>query len=566
MKIKNIVNKILSEQASILEHIMLLEQEEPKPLTRALKELLAKLTELWREDVPSLTDEQARKVFDKYRDVTTKLTDQNNPAVFSFLARNDGKNGSQKYTYDDLKNGKVGLKQLLMFLKEYNNFKMDIEGTDINTSAYDEKLNKIFDTQDQKPSEEKIEASKSLWYGEKNCVVNEDGFRVYTITNQKDSIRMGYYYMDVLKHFITINGYSSKTPWCVASRGDAQTEYSTNGRQLINSMTNMYVSYRTSNDYTFYFIIDEERLKFINNDGLFKYGMSALAVKPGERYVLTSMFNDGESNVTWNEVLRIYPKIAEHREKFVYRNYDPKESDASVKKTVLDTINEIDGSRDSFWTQTPDEKELYVSMGGRLNKEKSWLSMNNNLREIYISSTQEHDANSKFSTEEFFNAIIRSGKVWADKLDRRLKILGKSGIAFISDNFMKINYDTARIGKKNSNIKLFKHKQTGKYGIYNISAGSWLNMDGITYEAIFTRGNRTDVEDDINDKEFSVHEYYSAAGDKFYTITDDDDISSYQSYFLSEKKYNEIRNNFADDPGTLGQDQDIDLGETKKEL
>jgi hypothetical protein len=74
------------------------------------------------------------------------------------------------------------------------------------------------------------------------------------------------------------------------------------------------------------------------------------------------------------------------------------------------------------------------------------------------------------------------------------------------------------------------------------------------------------VEDVINDKEFSVHEYYSAAGDKFYTITDDDDISSYQSYFLSEKKYNEIRNNFGDDPGSLEQDQDIDLGETKKEL
>jgi hypothetical protein len=552
MDIKKIIRKVLLEQPDG-------EAAAPQQpqLTRGQRELLARLTTKWRTEAPDITDEQAMDIFLEYRRILPLIKDESQPPVKSFLYRGNG-----KYTINDLRDGnKVKINDLLSFLLEFTSFRMKIGDGKEKVDAEIERLNNIFGEDNSKPTDKKIQTSKEMWEGQNNLVIDEGDFRVYSINTREESKRFGYYYQEKLRELVLYNVENKKTPtsvspWCVASRGQDQRIIQ-DGKMIINSISNMYTNYR--NSFFFYFVIDESKDLFGNRG---EYYISTIMARSGGGFMIASMYN-GEYNISTDELYKLYPKLNGHLDKLIYNPFDrQKEADDNVPLTILEIINENEGSPNAFWMQGPDEKTAYINAGGQLKNPKSWETMVNELREQYINSIQLHDARQKIGSEEFMRAIIKSGVSWKNKLDRRMKQVGTSGIGYLADDFMKINYGPDFYGKKNESIRIYKNKKSKMYGIYDINEGNWLNKDGIEYDAEFTMRSLPDSEDifdDDNDKIYIVNEFASP-NVKFYTLTDLDD-SDYKVYILSEKKYRELKEKLGNDGGQPDFKTDTDIGE-----
>ena len=185
--------------------------------------------------------------------------------------------------------------------------------------------------------------------------------------------------------------------------------------------------------------------------------------------------------------------------------------------------------------------------------------MNNDLRKEYIDSLTDHDARQKIGSEEFMKAIIKSGSSWKNKLDRRMKMIGTSGIGYLADDFMKANYGPDFFGIKNPNIRIYKNKRTKLYGIYDVGEGDWLTKDGITYEPEFRiTPLDEDIIDDETDKVYLVN-MFSHNTAKFYTLSDMDD-ADFKVYILSERKFNEL-NEKLNQQGAPDFETDADISE-----
>lgn len=547
MDIRQLVRKILSEQND--------ENQQPQ-LTRAQRDLFQRLSNKWKETLPQLTDDDAFKIFLEYRKVIPQIKDESQQAVKSFLYR-----GLGKYTINDLRDGnKVNIKDLMMFLLEFSNFRMKLDGGE-NVDAEKQRLDAIFNETIQGRGKgaitpNKIEESKKMWEGNKNLVINEGDFRVYAVNTREEAKRFGYYYQEKLKELVMhnvdekvgpirdmykpANEYNypterySVSPWCVFSRGeDQKVQYK--DRMIINPVGNMYTSYR--DNYYFFIAIDESK-NLLGPGG--EYYISTIMAKRDGGFKIASMYN-GEYNLSRQDLLRIYPKLEGHLDELTYKEFDRQfETDDNTPPSILEIINEHEGSPNAFWMQGPDEKRAYIDAGGQLKNPKSWETMTNDLREQYIDSIQLHDARQKIGSEEFMKAIIKSGSSWKNKLDRRMKMIGTSGIGYLADDFMKANYGPDFFGIKNPNIRIYKNKRTKLYGIYDVGEGDWLTKDGITYEPEFRLTPLDeDIVDDETDKMYLVN-MFSHNSAKFYSLSDMDD-SDFKVYILSERKFNELK-------------------------
>jgi hypothetical protein len=547
MDIRQLVRKILSEQND--------ENQQPQ-LTRAQRDLFQRLSNKWKETLPQLTDDDAFKIFLEYRKVIPQIKDESQQAVKSFLYR-----GLGKYTINDLRDGnKVNIKDLMMFLLEFSNFRMKLDGGE-NVDAEKQRLDAIFNETIQGRGKgaitpNKIEESKKMWEGNKNLVINEGDFRVYAVNTREEAKRFGYYYQEKLKELVMhnvdekvgpirdmykpANEYNypterySVSPWCVFSRGeDQKVQYK--DRMIINPVGNMYTSYR--DNYYFFLAIDESK-NLLGPGG--EYYISTIMAKRDGGFKIASMYN-GEYNLSRQDLLRIYPKLEGHLDELTYKEFDRQfETDDNTPPSILEIINEHEGSPNAFWMQGPDEKRAYIDAGGQLKNPKSWETMTNDLREQYIDSIQLHDARQKIGSEEFMKAIIKSGSSWKNKLDRRMKMIGTSGIGYLADDFMKANYGPDFFGIKNPNIRIYKNKRTKLYGIYDVGEGDWLTKDGITYEPEFRLTPLDeDIVDDETDKMYLVN-MFSHNSAKFYSLSDMDD-SDFKVYILSERKFNELK-------------------------
>ena len=555
----------------------LLEQEVPNlepQLTRAQRELFTRLANKWRETYPEMTDEFAMAVFKAYRESLPLIKDETQPEVRSFILRGNG-----KYTINDLRDGnKVNIKDLLTFLKEFKKFQEEIGGGKNDRDAEEEQLKQIFSENKAKPTEKKIEASKAMWEGNDNLVINEGDFRVYSVNTREEAIRMGYYYQEKLRELVSHNVNNNKqptttyrhsvSPWCVVSRGDDQS-INENGRMIINSVSNMYPTYRERSyggSYFFYFVIDESKDLFGPQGN---YYISTIMAVDGGGYLIASMYN-GERNATSDELYNIYPQLRGNLGELVFKPFDrKKEVGDNVPKSILEIINEQEGSPNAFWMQGPDEKTAFINAGGQLKNPKSWETMTNELREQYINSIQIHDATQKIGSEEFMRAVMKSGVSWKNKLNRRMQIIGTSGIGFLADNFMNRDYRPDFFGKKNPNVRIYRGNNTNKYGIYDIDEGSWVSKDGVEYFAEFTKNILKKPESILFDSEsnqkYVVVEFVSPSA-KFYTLSNIKDKDNWSVFILSEKKYRELREKIdaqvgdVNAPG-LDNTNDIDMGE-----
>jgi hypothetical protein len=229
------------------------------------------------------------------------------------------------------------------------------------------------------------------------------------------------------------------------------------------------------------------------------------------------MLNDGDNPKSWEEVIRIYPQLSEHRDMFEYVAYDEAELfDRNVANRLTESLG-----RHEFSRQRRELKKAYLDGGGVISTEKSWMSMDTNLRNIYILTVTARDAIDKFSSYELMSAIKKTGNEFR-LLDNTLKSVGSRqdqngrianqslsdlGVAFIYQHLMENEFITARTSIDNPKIRLYKSKKNKKkFGLYNLAKVDWVIHDGIKFEPDYTESSTILYVDD-QDKSYLVETY-----------------------------------------------------------
>ena len=533
-----------------------------------------KVMRKWAEQCPNFgalepekQEEVAYTIFDKHTKIKNSIKPEN-PVVESFLARYDGEYDSPKYEINDLKDiQRLPVEKIVEFLNEWGGFHLDVNlETDEEGAreAQDAELKAIFDNNGPNYSPQKVETSKAMWYDENSALVNKPNFRVYEVMNEEMSKRFGYYYQSIHKkawmQLRGNNGVSINNPWCVTWRGrdfSEYPEYDENnvgiGRPLLTHGGNLYGSYRREGR-TFFFVIDDNRPE------LDKYHFSALQKIGRSGWRLTSAFNDGDLNKTWQQVLDIYPELEGEEDKFHDRPLDETELE---KGNLLNTINENPGPNE-FARQSPARKLQYITLGGYITKLKSWKVMSTGLRDIYIDTMDTANAYQKIRNEEMLNAVLETHR---DHLIRRLRMLGH-GLSYIVDRIMEQNYTPEYTGQKNHNIRIYMSKDTYNYGIYDVDNNKWLVSNGVKYDCHFEE-NGSDIitfkNAEGHNESYLVIEYMNPANQMFYTIqvgtgaTNDDPVA--KVYILTKQQYDSIKEMLYDRPTELNPETDVDLGE-----
>jgi hypothetical protein len=472
----------------------------------------AKFTELlnkWKLVYPEMTAEDAVKIIKRHDNIKSNIT-MDQPGVVTFLARYDGiPEGTKKYELKDLRDlYRFEVNHLVEFLTEFGNFSIDLGGSD-DSENQEEKLKRIFAQKAEQKTEEKIEASKKMWFDESTATINENGFRVYTIKDQNDAIRMGYYYqelfLDNARRDFLENRIRHNPPWCVTGRGSKvaeYVEYEENGqptRQLLHTQySNQYINYRKNQRRTFYFVIDE------NKPTSDRYYVSALQIDNYGQFILTSMMNDGDKSKSWDEIVSIYPTLKGKRDIISYREYDNSESGSNGGEvSILNIVNENEGNVNDFCRLTKERKSEYVNLGGTLSKPRSWSCMDIDIKRLYISTLDTANATTKFNNFDFLSFALKTPGI-QNSLEKRLQDLGvRQGIMFIINHLFNYEYKVARTSIDNEEIKAYVSNRTKKFGIFSTKSLNWLEMNNIKYNDEYTLKSK--IPQPYMDKDMTIY-------------------------------------------------------------
>lgn len=177
---------------------------------------------------------------------------------------------------------------------------------------------------------------------------------------------------------------------------------------------NMFNYYRFGNNSTtFYFVKDIKETetavkKLENNDklGFYEnpYHIMVIQTSPyDDNYVVTSAKNDGDNQMTWNEIVKIQPKLLNLRQIF---------ENKPVTQSTKDRIRNLQYSS-SFDDLSYEDKEKYVDMDYIMTL-SMFKGLPDNLKYDYISVAQ-------YISEDIFNFAKKDTKL-LNKLKRRAKI------------------------------------------------------------------------------------------------------------------------------------------------
>lgn len=444
MKIEEIFEEILTEQ---LEN----------------KKLFNFLAEKWRIEKQDLSDTQIEKIYNRFQEIKNKLN-PNLPQVSSFLSRFDGNFGYATFNPDNLKDiTKYSYKQIKSLIDEYTPLG-DLEEIE-DTS--------IFDDGDTRDSPEKIQASKDLWFGNRYCILNLDGFRVYQIPDESTSNKFGYYYQELYRTFRPgVGGRPDNSYWCVT-------------RRKASGMTNLWGNYRGDNNKrTFYFVIDESKANDPDT-GVRKFYLAALqrSLMNSTGFIMNSILNDGDTSYTWDQISQIYPKLRDFKDLIVPLPYSPKEA---KERSIVNQITELPGQY-QFKRIERNLKKAFINAGSVLTKPESWQAMDGELKALYVNTTTEHSYLTKFANYPFLLEIRKSGADWS-LLNNRLRTVGvEKGAGAIFAHLIKNDFQPGRTSKNNPSIVLYISKTDGKFGIFHLGHGDWLRMGAITYEPVYEK-------------------------------------------------------------------------------
>ncbi len=509
------------------------------------KKLFAALMSRWREDKPDLDENAGERIYNRFQEIKNALNPKL-PQVSSFLNRFDGQFGYDLFYSDNLKDiTKYSYKQIKSLIDEYTPLD-ELEHIEDQT---------VFDPKDTKPTNEKIIASKDLWFGSRDCIINVDGLRVYDIKNQSESIKFGYYVEGVNKLYNRPN-----QPWCVTWRKDQ-------GR------TNMWGTYRGAGyQRSFYFIIDESKSPEVQkNEEISRYYLSALQFSPNTaaKFILTSVKNDGDNTKTWSEIVDIYPKLKDFKD--LIRN-KPYSEDELKEHSIVGRITEAPGQFE-FRRQEKNLKKSYINNGGVLQNPLSWIAMDGELKAIYINATNAGNAVSRFGNYQFLNEVRKVGNDWT-LLNNRLKNVGlQNGVGTIFSHLIKNDYKPGRISLNNPNIVIYISKTDGKYGIFHLGHGDWYKMGSTVYEPIYSKIRSQGILDQ-NNKPYLLEIFGvgNTENDKsFYSVFPVEGVSA-KSYLLSHdgflkltEKMSEVENRGkkSQQIGDFQPDSDVDIKEIK---
>jgi hypothetical protein len=483
----------------------------------------------WRAEMPQLTDDQGEKVFNRHNNIKNQISIENS-GVLRFLKRHDGRfPDKQKYSLNDLKQIQVfKFADLVSFLVEFGKFEMG--GEEKQTDVEDEKakLDAIFASDGNQPNAAKIEASKPMWFGDENCVINKGGVRVYKVMSESHAKRMGYYYQSLHREQymkFRRNGRIN-SPWCVTWRGSDVKITDDEGNYLYGNGTNQYGYYRRSDKKTFYFLIDDNRNYLSDDVNEARFHMAAIQINNYGSYTVSSMFNDGDDTRSWDFIVSTWPQLDGERDKFEWRALSQDELESAK---VTDMINETPGDPNEFSAQTPQRMTEYISIGGKIKEVDSWNAMTPELKTTYITMMQLHDATSRISNSKLLTAILKTSPPdfpYREKLDRKLKQIGKSGIEYLVNDFMQKDYVLVRKGQKDDNYRIYQSKSSHLFGIYHINSFEWV-LDGTTkieYNDRFSEEKMMRTEDEQG-KRYAVKSYSADNGDAFYVIIDNPTLS-----------------------------------------
>lgn len=445
------------------------------------KKLFNFLLKKWFGDQP--TDEQIEKceeIINTFAQSTGKLS-PNSAAVISFLDMYDGNHGSEYFDGKFLKDiTKYSLKQINSLLDEFKDSDYEIDDSQGKFGP------------DQKLTEVNIEASKKMWEGDENLIINEGTLRVYKIDSQSTSMKYGYYQQMMAQKY---NG----NQWCVTGRG-AENQ----------SQRNLWGSYRGNR--TFYFVIDEskkptEETRRSDRDfnEVNKYYLCALQVVPSSSmgYMTTSMVNEKDEDNTWEKIIAIYPQLATHKDELVPVKYDVS-VELDVDNSIFARITETPGSQYEFRRMPRQIKKAHINNGASIKTLRSWESMDKALKDHYIGLTTQNNFTDRFQDWQIMNDI-RKNTQFVD-LDNRLKTVNvKNGVGAIFANLMSSEFNVSRQSLDNNLFVLYESRNTHKFGLYNTRSAKWI------YEPLYKEINLEIYSDDSENS--YVVETYSQTGE-----------------------------------------------------
>ncbi len=438
------------------------------------KSLINSLLAKWQTENESLTYQDVESIYEKFAGRIQNGIRVDKPEILTFLNHFDGVHTKPKFPREPnlLKDiTKYTYAQIIFLIDEYGLGDGGVE-----------QIDRFRIGNDVEPNEEIIEASKELWSSDKNAVINENGFRMYGVPDQATAIKYGYYEGEMAKkiHRLFPQEYGFNQ-WCVT-------------RYRINS--NLWSSYR-SRRYTFYFAIDDNRNFNVQPQegeevetpkfNYAKYYLSAIIVLDGSasNFKIADLQNNNEYDITWEKLIQIFPALDGKRELFKWKEYN--EDEELVNPS--DIRNKINEDRNSPWwfaRMTKANKAAYIQNQGTLREPDSWLSMDEDLRKLYIDTSTRNNVLDKFKSRAFLRTIL---SIPANKksLERRLGILGfENGLNVIVDNIIRNDFEPYRTSMDNPNLVIYESRGDGKYAIYNTLTLSPLVKDGVDYDAFYS--------------------------------------------------------------------------------
>ena len=474
--------------------------------------------------------QKINKLFARFKQIQNQLK-PDTPQIVTFLNQFDGNHGSKKFDGDvrDILN--YNLNQLEFLINEYP---ID-QATDNN-----DEVNRLL-LQKSQFNPESVELSKKLWYDESSAIINLPGFRVYKPKNQSDSIKYGWYEQEMMNKIRP--GHHS---WCVTWRP-------TQG-------SNRWEYYRKEGG-TFYFIIDESKLES-EDINVKKYYLTALQIVTGKRYghrgyEITDITNPGEKEVGWNDVVSLFPQLADFKD--LIQPVEFTEEEIAIQD-VVSRMNEDSSSPFYFPRRSTKEKKDYINSHLKISKPESWLSMTKELRELYIVLTNRGEYTYRFPNFELLRIIKKTGfgKLLNDTIKAKEN---NEGIKSLSEYLMRdLNPQEERVGIKNPNIILYKTRR-GRYGLWNHITSDWLEKNGDVYEPSYAL-TEEDIYENKNTKDkYYIDTYSSADGDYFVSVTHIHDIDS---YFFSKQAWERIKDKVKELPIEKDFETQQDIDELKK--
>jgi hypothetical protein len=565
MSIKKIVSNVLQEAIS--------KKDFPKIVRQ---KLLDAYPTSFNELTPEEQEQYINQIITRH-DVLKPQLNTDNSIVYNFLLRHDGTHGSKKVELQQLQSlPEAPIEELLDLMTLLSKGKF--EKKSLSTSSGDEpeksdeeiekeRVDNIFKENSNKPTDEKIEYSKGMWYDEGSALVNENGVRVYYIKDQETSERFGYYYESIFKkQFQIVKGdskYSNidlRAPWCQVWRGESSYGYEVrddNGRPLYSHSPNKWGQMREQIGYTFYYLIDDkiDPLEDVVNKG--QWHMVAIAVKRNGAIILSPMLNAGEISKQWDAVVQMYPELGKYRNVFQSEDFEESELKVKLKQGEV-RISENEGSPKEFARLSPDEQIVWIQQDNDITKVKSWKAMAPPVRIAYIGTIDASNYTHKISNWDLLKAIL-STEGFANKINRRVP----NGVIKLVDFYINVDFNVAFSGKKSENVIVLSEKRTKKIGIFDRLKGGWVESGGITYSDKFTNQDRNGDIVVTNDGDYIlVYHFKSDDGASFYIVNDEPQSTPHNGYILSEKSYMSFRDEFLNDSTKFDPNsKQVDIGE-----